>query len=252
MSATSPQVIHAQPEPVKEISRPVFRVSNWCHSRGKRAFDCVVAGLMLLAGSPLLLLAAIFIKLTSEGPAVFKQRRVGRDGCDFTLYKLRTMTNGSDESFPALTASGDPRITPVGRIVRLMKVDEIPQLYNVLRGDMSMVGWRPHLRRLLGDSPEQADMLSLKPGVTGIATVKFRHEERLLPSVTGKELESFYVRNLLPEKIALELKYASAASFWSDAKVLFMTFGAVLARNDGRKPSASELQEAQLEESNIG
>lgn len=231
----------SETEAVRAATAPKFQqtltLSSWCYSNGKRVFDFCVAFALLLLGLPFLAIGALMIKLTSRGPVIFKQKRVGQNDRDFILYKLRTMSHENHDSRLGLTRTGDPRVTPVGRVVRLMKIDELPQLYNVLRGDMSMIGWRPHLRRLLGNSPEQKQMLSLRPGVTGAATIRFRHEEKLLPPLTGKPLEKYYIQSILPEKIAIELEYARTASLWSDINTLFQTFGAVAMHNHVRNTS---------------
>jgi len=142
------------------------------------------------------------------------------------MYKFRTMEHEKRDGI-YLTRAGDLRITRVGRLLRKWKLDEIPQLWNVIRGDMSIVGPRPHMRRLLGNSLKLRDFLSIRPGVTGAATIHFRHEELILPRISELELETYYIQNILPRKMQLDLDYAAQATFWSDFKLLLSTFGEV-------------------------
>jgi lipopolysaccharide/colanic/teichoic acid biosynthesis glycosyltransferase len=188
----------------------------------KRAFDLFFSALGLLALSPLLLLLAIGVKLTSRGPVFFRQQRVGEGGRLFYILKFRSMVMDSEKLGPSVTRDGDPRITPLGRLLRKTKVDELPQLWNVLAGDMSFVGPRPEVPgyvRLY--TPEQRRVLELKPGITDLATIEFRNEEELL-SAAG-DTDKFYLEYCVPRKIELNLAYAATANVWEDAKIIVRT-----------------------------
>src|SRR5262249_5607337 len=172
--------------------------------------------------SPLLIALAIAVALTSRGGAFYGQTRVGRGGRAFTMWKLRSMVASADQVGPAITASGDKRVTPFGRFLRKWKLDELPQLWNVLTGEMSLVGPRPELPvyvRLY--SPEQCRVLEVRPGITDPASVKYRNEEQVLASADDRE--SCYRNVLMPHKLQLNLEYIRAISFAADIKVLLQT-----------------------------
>lgn len=185
----------------------------------RRAFDVVVAlgGLVLLA--PLLICAAIAVKLTSRGPVLFHARRVGHRGREFSMLKFRSMR--VTPLGPALTSAGDRRITTVGRWLRRTKLDEVPQLINVLRGEMNLVGPRPEDPQFVVLYNErQRRVLEIRPGITSAASVLYRNEERLLQ---GPDFERVYVETILPEKLRLDLEYESTRSFWTDLRILVRT-----------------------------
>jgi lipopolysaccharide/colanic/teichoic acid biosynthesis glycosyltransferase len=200
-----------------------YRISAWCTSGWKRAFDlaCVVPALILI--SPLLGIVALAVRLTSPGPVIFRQQRAGRHRKLFTIYKFRTMIENSESIGPGHTAKGDPRITPFGRFLRRFKLDEFPQLYNVLRGDMSLVGPRPKLPH------HDHTLMVCRPGVTGAATLAFRNEQHILCKVPSDRLEDFYQEHVIPRKIELDATYMSRANLATDLCVLFAT---VLRRGD--------------------
>jgi lipopolysaccharide/colanic/teichoic acid biosynthesis glycosyltransferase len=209
---------------------PTINAYTWSRSAGKRLFDVVFAGFCLLLTWPLMLLAALLIKCTSPGPVFFRQIRSGQDGKTFDLLKFRSMTHGRRNAGPGVTRQGDPRIFPAGRWLRKWKVDELPQFINVIRGEMSMVGPRPDLPEYMDLlSQDQREVLLLRPGITGAATVKFRNEEELLAQVPADELQQFYVYRLLPEKVRLELAYARQASLSGDLKILLSTVATILS-----------------------
>ncbi len=188
----------------------------------KRTFDIIVSALALMVLSPLLLLVALLIKLTSPGPVLYKAKRVGKDGVLFNLYKFRSMTVGADQSGPKITAQRDPRVTPLGHWLRKLKLDELPQLINVLRGEMSLVGPRPEDPHYVGFyTPEQKRVLSVLPGITSLASVRYRHEERLL---SGSDWERVYRQEIMPQKLGIELQYIETASFLTDLKIILQTF----------------------------
>ena len=203
-------------------------ISSWCHSEGKRIFDVCVCVPLLIATTPLLLLLGASIKLSSKGPILFRQNRVGLRGKEFQLFKFRTMFHRNRQSGPGITRAGDARITRVGRILRRSKLDELPQLFNLLRGDMSLVGPRPDLAEFLRDlQPSARRMLSLKPGITGWATLHFRKEEQLLAEIPEEQIRHYYVNEILPRKVELDLEYAAKASFGKDCGILFQTARAI-------------------------
>jgi lipopolysaccharide/colanic/teichoic acid biosynthesis glycosyltransferase len=219
---------------IGDVSRECLQLdvetSGWCHSAAKRTFDLLCAVPVLVAALPLMLVVALVVKLTSAGPVLFRHNRIGLDGKEFSLLKFRTMTHKRREPGPAVTRAGDLRITPAGRLLRKWKLDELPQLINVVRGDMSLVGPRPDSAEYLNALPsEYRRILRLRPGITGAATVQMRHEEELLAGIPPEQLLPFYVGTLLPRKVRLDLEYASRASFWTDMALLFRTFAAIAA-----------------------
>lgn len=215
---------------VSEIERRIPRadaaISGWCNAPGKRALDLLCTVPALVALSPLMLLVGAGVKLTSGSPVLFRQKRFGRGEREFECLKFRTMTRSAGVG---VTQAGDARVTRIGRILRKYKLDELPQLINVVRGEMSLVGPRPDLPEFIVelDASRRKRLAQLTPGVTGWATLKFRHEEELLAHVPPQELRSFYVREVLPRKSDLDLEYASRASFVGDLMILLRTVAAI-------------------------
>jgi lipopolysaccharide/colanic/teichoic acid biosynthesis glycosyltransferase len=197
-----------------------------------RAVEATLACLGLAIASPILLLIAA----TSPRPVLFRQQRVGLNGRPFTLLKLRTMRVAPEGS--QLTVSGDARITPVGRWLRRFKLDEIPQLWNVVRGDMSLVGPRPEVPRYVDESPLWRQVLSARPGLTDPVTLRLRDEEALLASV--ENAERFYRERLLPWKLRGYCEYLERRSWATDLGVLGATALAVLRL---RRPALPEIEE---------
>ena len=189
----------------------------------KRAFDLLLAGLGLLLLSPLLLLIALAVRLDSAGPVFYRQARVGRHGVPFRIHKFRTMTHDPRAAGPQITVGADPRITRVGAWLRRHKLDELPQLIDVLRGTMSLVGPRPEVPRYVALYPEalRAKVLSVRPGITDLASIAFRHESELLARAADPERE--YVQVVMPQKLALAARYAETASLGLDLKILWRT-----------------------------
>lgn len=188
----------------------------------QRTIDLVAAILGLVALSPLFLVIAAMIKLSSPGPVFHRANRVGKDGVSFTLLKFRSMRADAAAAGPGITRSGDDRITGVGRWLRRSKVDELPQLLNVFRGEMSLVGPRPEDPRYVAlYSPEQRRVLSARPGITSAASVQYRHEEALL---TGDEWEKKYVSEVMPAKLRIDMDYLDRRTTISDLGVLWQTF----------------------------
>jgi len=206
-----------------------------------RAVEAALACLGLAVASPILLVTAGLVAATSPGPVLFRQQRVGRGGRPFILLKLRTMKAAPEGS--QLTAAGDARITPVGRWLRRFKLDEIPQLWNVVRGDMSLVGPRPEVPRYVDDSPLWRQVLAVRPGLTDPVSLRLHDEERLLAGVAagGDDPERFYRERLLPWKLRGYGEYLESRSWATDLGVLVATTLAVLRRPV--PPTPEELEE---------
>ena len=192
----------------------------------KRCLDLVVAIVLLLVLSPVLAVAAIAVKCSGSGPIFFRQVRVGRGGKPFDILKFRTMRTTRSPG-PLITGAGDPRVTRVGRVLRRWKVDELPQLVNVLRGEMSFVGPRPEVPRYVDMFAEQyRELLAVRPGITDIASMAFRDEETLLGRSSNPE--DLYVREILPRKLALSHAYVRRRSFGLDLRLIARTVATIL------------------------
>jgi lipopolysaccharide/colanic/teichoic acid biosynthesis glycosyltransferase len=190
-----------------------------------RWLDVGVAACGLLALAPLFLLLAIWIKLDSPGPLLHRGLRGGRGGVPFRLCKFRSMVAGAERSGPAVTAAGDARITRSGRFLRRTKLDELPQLINVLLGDMALVGPRPEALRYISlYNDEQRAILAYRPGITSPASLVFRHEESLLQ---GGDWETLYRTQIMPLKLAIDLAYMQQHSLRTDLRVIAATLKAL-------------------------
>ena len=188
----------------------------------KRCFDLLVASGFLLLLSPVLLLAALAVRVSLRGPVIFRQQRMGRHFRPFLIYKFRTMVADAAGRGRAITVGDDPRITPVGRWLRRTKIDEFPQLLNVLKGDMSLVGPRPELPQFVDMfHDDYAVILQVRPGITDLASLRYRDEAGILSQ--GQDPGEEYVRRVLPEKIRLARQYIDRASFFFDLFILVMT-----------------------------
>ena len=189
----------------------------------KRLLDVVAAALGLLLLSPLLLGIALLIKLDSPGPVFFRQVRVGRHGQTFRIFKFRTMTVAQATDAPELTVAGDARITRTGAWLRRYKLDELPQLIDVLQGTMSLVGPRPEVPRYVALYPPElrARVLSVRPGITDLASITFRNESELLARAADPERE--YLQVVMPRKLALAASYADSPSLAQDLRILWRT-----------------------------
>ena len=191
-------------------------------SFAKRLYDVGWAALGLVVLSPVLALLALLVKLADGGPVLFRQQRVGLGGRLFWICKFRTMVVSAEQHGPGVTRDGDARITRPGRWLRKTKLDELPQLWNVLVGDMSFVGPRPELPRYVARyTPAQQEILRFKPGITDLATLTFRNEEELL--ATAADLESFYMEHCVPRKIELNRQYQAHANLWRDTQIILRT-----------------------------
>jgi lipopolysaccharide/colanic/teichoic acid biosynthesis glycosyltransferase len=195
----------------------------------KRLFDVVMAAAALLLLALPMLLIALWIRLDSPGPALYRQERVGRHGQPFRIHKFRTMQQRSTEDLP-LTAEGDARITRAGHWLRSRRIDEWPQLLDVLRGQMSMVGPRPEVARYVRHYPEdlRAIVLSVRPGITDPAALAHRHEGERLAQATDPE--HCYLEEILPGKLRMQADYIRHANVWSDLQVLWQTVSVMWAR----------------------
>ena len=189
---------------------------------GKRLFDIVatiLGGLLLI---PIILPIAVWIKISSKGPLFYIQKRVGKDFLEFDLYKFRSMVVDADKVGPSVTSGDDPRITKVGAIIRKTKIDELPQLLNVLKGDMSLVGPRPEVMKFVEQKrDEYKKVLSVKPGITDTAAIEFRDEETIMEQYEDKE--KAYIDFVLPKKIELYYKYIDNVSLIGDIKLILRT-----------------------------
>lgn len=193
----------------------------------KRLFDIGFSILGLLILSPVLVVAAILVRLSSPGPVLFRQERVGREFQSFTIYKFRTMVADAPQRGAAITCGDDPRITRVGRLLRATKIDELPQLFNVLRGDMSFVGPRPEVRRYVEMfADDYREILAVRPGITDIASILYRDEAEILGRAADPQAE--YVERILPHKIRLAKEYRRRSSVLFDIGVILKTILAVV------------------------
>jgi len=195
----------------------------------KRAFDVAASAAGLVTLSPLMLGIAALVRLDSPGPALFSQERVGKDGRLFRILKFRTMVQDAPSRGPSVTRGGDSRVTRVGRFLRRTKLDELPQLINVLKGDMSLVGPRPEVPRYVAMyTPEQRRVLSVRPGITDWASLEYVNEEEVLARY--EDLERGYVEEVMPKKLALNLKYVEERGLKTDCEILVRTAMKLLVR----------------------
>lgn len=191
----------------------------------KRAFDILCSLLGLVVLSPVLLVVSVLVAVTSPGGVFFRQERIGKDGKPFRIFKFRSMRK--DNAGLKITTGNDSRITPVGRFLRKSKIDELPQLINVLVGDMSFVGPRPEVADYVNlYTPYQRQVLLVRPGITGLASIRFRNENDLLTA--SDDPNRTYVEQIMPRKIDLDLEYIPHASVFYDIKLIFQTFAVVI------------------------
>lgn len=193
----------------------------------KRSFDILVAASALFLLSPILLLIAVIVATGSPGGAFFRQVRVGKEGREFRLFKFRTMRPGSEAGGQITVGERDPRITGIGYFLRKTKLDELPQLINILFGDMSVVGPRPEVPRYVAlYSASQRKVLSVRPGLTSLASIAFINENEVLGR--SSDPERTYVEELMPAKLELDLKYVQERSLLLDLRVIFGTLAGLL------------------------
>ncbi len=200
---------------------------TWSRRAAKRALDLSASSLALVLLGPFLLAIGLLVRLSSPGPALFRQLRMGRGGRCFRIWKFRTMVDGAAGRGPAITAAGDPRVTPLGRLLRRAKLDELPQLVNVWLGDMSLVGPRPEVPRYLNAyGADNRVVLTVRPGITDLASITYRDEESVLAEFPDRERG--YVEVLLPRKLALARRYVREQSFFGDVRLLTRTLAVLL------------------------
>lgn len=193
----------------------------------KRLFDIVVSLLMILLLSPLMLVIAIWIKCDSKGPVMFRQVRITTGGKEFWIFKFRTMVTDAEKLGTQVTVGQDPRITGSGHFLRKLRLDEVPQLFNVLAGDMSFVGTRPEVPRYVEQyTPEMWATLLLPAGITSEASIRYKDEDALLNG--AEDVDRVYIEQVLPEKMKYNLNYLREFSFWKDIAIMFETVIAVL------------------------
>ena len=200
----------------------------------KRLFDVALSGAALLLAAPLLAVAALAIRVTSPGPVLYRARRVGRDGQPFTMYKLRTMHVAPPGDASVITARNDPRVFRVGALLRKSKLDELPQLLNIVRGEMSIVGPRPEDPKIVEQhyTPAYRETLSVRPGLASPGSIyNYTHGERFL---SAESPERDYVERLLPIKMAMEVVYVRRADVLYDVAVIARTLVVLVASMLGR------------------
>jgi lipopolysaccharide/colanic/teichoic acid biosynthesis glycosyltransferase len=194
----------------------------------KRAFDIIVSGAGLILLSPLFVIISVLIKLDSHGSVFFLGRRAGKDGKIFNILKFRSMEENSVAKGPAITVAGDARVTRIGKYLRRTKIDELPQLFNVVKGDMSLVGPRPEDPRYVSlYSDTQKEVLRMRPGITSASSIQYSNEESLL-AVQGLDA---YETMIMPQKLATDLEYVRCHSFIGDLMILLQTVAQVLNKN---------------------
>ena len=208
------QVLARNRIPAPATHLPLKGLSPWSRSNAKRIFDCACVLLALPLLIPIFLLIALAVRLTSSGPVLFLQERMGRSGRTFTIFKFRTLIHSAEIEHHAVTTAANQRFTPVGPFLRRWKLDELPQLLNVLLGDMSLVGPRPKMPEHL------VSVIPCRPGITGAATVAFAREERALAHLAKEQLDDCYHTVILPAKHSLDAQYMARATFLSDLNLI--------------------------------
>jgi lipopolysaccharide/colanic/teichoic acid biosynthesis glycosyltransferase len=206
----------------------------------KRLFDILISVSALTLLSPLYLLITVLIKMDSKGPIHFRAVRVGKDGKLFTLFKFRTMVMDAVNRGPGITRANDPRMTRIGKLLRKSKLDEVPQLLNVIRGEMSLIGPRPEDPKYVSFySLEQRRVLTVRPGLSSPAVIKYRDEEKILEQA-GESVEELYLKRILPDKLKLDLSYVDTQSFWLDLVICFKTAMVVVRPHSFESPHSAD------------
>lgn len=194
----------------------------------KRIFDILLATIGILCLFPILILIAIWIRIDSPGEILFRQIRVGQFGREFYIYKFRTMIVNAEASGAQITVAKDRRITRSGAFLRKYKLDELPQLFNVWKGDMSLVGPRPEVPKYVAlYTPEQRHILEVRPGITDLASIQFRHESELLAAAANPE--AAYIEEIMPKKLALNQQYVLQSNLKLDCRIILKTFAAIVS-----------------------
>lgn len=195
----------------------------------KRCFDIVFSIIGFLFLAPILILIALVIKLDSKGPVLFIQGRVGKGNTDFNIYKFRTMRTQSETKGLLTLGNHDSRITKIGYFLRRYKIDEFPQLFNILKGDMSFVGPRPELRYYVNFySDDDMKIFVVRPGITGLASLKYRNEVELLKAAENPE--EFFIKTIIPDKLKYNKEYIQKRNFFFDLKLIFITIIQVVTK----------------------
>ena len=195
----------------------------------KRLFDILASGVGLICLSPLFAVLAVWIKCDSRGPVFYRQVRVGKDNRDFRLFKFRSMRPDSDRLGLITVGGHDPRVTRSGYYIRRYKLDEFPQLINVFKGDMSLVGPRPEVRKYVDMyTPEQMRVLSVRPGITSLASIRYRNENEILAK--ADDPDRCYIEKVMPDKLAIDLEYVDRATLWNDIRLIFSTFREIIMK----------------------
>ena len=197
----------------------------------KRIFDILVSLMMLIILSPIIIILAILIKLDSKGPVFYRQERITTNGKVFRIFKFRTMVQDADKRGTLVTIGNDSRITRMGKLIRKVRLDEIPQLINVLKGEMTFVGTRPEVKKYVEQYTDEMKATLLMPaGITSVASIKYKDEDEILEKAVkdGKDTDEAYVNDVLPDKMKYNLEYINKFSFWYDIKVCIDTVIGVL------------------------
>ena len=195
----------------------------------KRIIDILLSFIVLVLGMPFYLIIGMLIALDTKGRVLYKQSRVGRNNVDFELYKFRTMCVDADQGSLITVGTHDARITRVGAFLRRFKIDEVPQFFNILKGEMSIVGPRPEVRKYVDMyTPEQMRVLSVRPGLTDYASIRYVNENEILAA--SSDPERTYIEDIMPDKLNLNLKYIDEQSFWTDVKIILQTINAIINR----------------------
>lgn len=195
----------------------------------KRIIDILLSFIVLVLGMPFYLIIGMLIALDTKGRVLYKQSRVGRNNVDFELYKFRTMCVDADQGSLITVGTHDARITRVGTFLRRFKIDEVPQFFNILKGEMSIVGPRPEVRKYVDMyTPEQMRVLSVRPGLTDYASIRYVNENEILAA--SSDPERTYIEDIMPDKLNLNLKYIDEQSFWTDVKIILQTIIAIINR----------------------
>jgi lipopolysaccharide/colanic/teichoic acid biosynthesis glycosyltransferase len=195
---------------------------NFYTKYGKRIFDFIASLIGLILLSPFLVIIGILIKISDKGPIFYRSKRIGQNFKPFYLLKFRTMVVNAEELGPSITKGGDQRITKIGKFLRKTKLDELPQLWNVVKGELSLVGPRPEVEKYISFyKDDYKEILKIRPGITDYAAIKFRNEEEILAKF--EDVEKAYIENVLPEKIKLYKTYLNEIGFLTDLKIIFKT-----------------------------
>ena len=212
----------------------------------KRAFDLLLSLPSLIILSPFLVTAGFFVKLNSPGPVFYRGLRAGRFGKTFRIFKFRSMVQNADKLGSASTPEDDFRVTRIGRVLRRYKLDELPQLLNVIKGEMSLVGPRPQvLWAVERYTAEEKSVLSVRPGITDYASLKFRNEGEILAGSTDPDKD--YFEKIHPEKMRLSLEYVHNQSVWLDCKIIVQTLTTVLFHRHSQKSKMTSASKATVE-----